>query len=1156
MKKLLLVASLVSAPAFAASPCIYFGSFTKCLTSGGIELDNAKQLRFYELNTNGTDYVSLRSPDALAAPYDLILPDAQGTGTLVNDGVGNLSWDSSVGTLPQNYVETLDPLDTSSTRFNIESNIVPSIDSSGSNLTELQVSSFLTGAEPVLGVTSLKINNTNTGSGNESYNYVITADQDVGNGTDPITIDNLSLIQGSGTIAANVTVGDVQGIQWGLSSAAGSTITDYSFVRDISTLDTTGPVSEFEARDNITTLNGNREAFDDNSVLGHVTGTIRSFGIGNTWSQVDGNILALDAAESVPLANGYVLTMNDNQHIGDMPVTNTGYVFADVAPTVTDAGKTVGNITVISSHLTTSGTVRNDVEGWEDSSNFNEVARNINWLNFHPNIAALDSNYNMYTSAPHVTNMRAGNYTDMQLEPNVDALAHDYEGININPHVVESPLAAEDFTVTMVGDVAGSLASKSFVFALPNAAGGTNYTPWYKVSGTGTAPGCCGNLVEVDISTGDSAATVATATYNAVIAVGAPITTNITLTDLGGAVQFVAVAQGTANLVQMQDSGFSYTYATYGAGDGAATGLSINMTQADSFQLGQVHGIQVTSGDLRVNDTYPLRAETNPTSVNFVSTNLTAPASTTIANADDIAFGAGASIQLGHDAHITSGTFGIGSAGTGSINLLQLDDSSTIADAAAAFYAFIPIGGSGAGGVVAMTHGVEIAGLPGSITGSPTTITSSKAFEARAPAGPFTTSHAWGLYAESGYDQNYMAGALKVGAGADTVTTGTTLDVGGSGASSSSAVHISQSGAGIGETIDNSSSQAGIVVNASGAGRAITLTQTGTGDGIRSTINNAANTHEAIAGTTTGTGRGVFGETIGGTGYGVLALRTTSSGHSLGIADGASGGGIQISPVAGTTTTYGLILPGAQGAANTSWFNDGSGNLSWSLINDVNVAAAAAIAGTKISPDFGSQNIVTLGTGSFGDPASSGGSLAIRGNNANLFLGDTGIASIYIDGVQTIQGNASILTLGVGNPQTAIYGGGNTELWVQPGIVKFENVHEKSIQATVPTAAATTNAGTGATCTLTNATDIAGNVELVTTSIAPSLGIVCNITFNVPYAVAPVCTFSPTDTTAALATVTQGIFTTTSTTALSINFTNADIIGRTFDWSYRCIETQ
>jgi len=48
-------------------------------------------------------------------------------------------------------------------------------------------------------------------------------------------------------------------------------------------------------------------------------------------------------------------------------------------------------------------------------------------------------------------------------------------------------------------------------------------------------------------------------------------------------------------------------------------------------------------------------------------------------------------------------------------------------------------------------------------------------------------------------------------------------------------------------------------------------------------------------------------------------------------------------------TSYSLYLPTGQGAANTSIFNDGSGNLSFGLIQNANVHASAAIAYSKLN---------------------------------------------------------------------------------------------------------------------------------------------------------------------------------------------------------------
>lgn len=73
-----------------------------------------------------------------------------------------------------------------------------------------------------------------------------------------------------------------------------------------------------------------------------------------------------------------------------------------------------------------------------------------------------------------------------------------------------------------------------------------------------------------------------------------------------------------------------------------------------------------------------------------------------------------------------------------------------------------------------------------------------------------------------------------------------------------------------------------------------------------------------------------------------------------------------------------------------------SGSITSSLIVDADVHAAAAIAGTKISPDFGSQNVVTTGTytGTSLDRGSAG-ALTIAGTNATtLNLGTSSTSQV------------------------------------------------------------------------------------------------------------------------------------------------------------------
>ncbi len=63
-------------------------------SAGNINLENESELQLAEATGNGSDYVSLKSPAALAAPVNLILPDNDGDPGqyLQTDGSGVLSW--------------------------------------------------------------------------------------------------------------------------------------------------------------------------------------------------------------------------------------------------------------------------------------------------------------------------------------------------------------------------------------------------------------------------------------------------------------------------------------------------------------------------------------------------------------------------------------------------------------------------------------------------------------------------------------------------------------------------------------------------------------------------------------------------------------------------------------------------------------------------------------------------------------------------------------------------------------------------------------------------------------------------------------------------------------------------------------------------------
>lgn len=113
------------------------------------------------------------------------------------------------------------------------------------------------------------------------------------------------------------------------------------------------------------------------------------------------------------------------------------------------------------------------------------------------------------------------------------------------------------------------------------------------------------------------------------------------------------------------------------------------------------------------------------------------------------------------------------------------------------------------------------------------------------------------------------------------------------------------------------------------------------------------------------------------------------------------------------------------------------------------------------------------------------------------------------------------------------------------------NSHLQSSQTTAPTAVVNANAGTGATCTVSNATDMAGKITIVTGTLGVSAGSYCDVTFNAAYVTAPICTLTP-----ASATLSTSVYVTSTTTTLSPSFAVAGGISSTYVLNYNCVETQ
>ena len=403
---------------------------------------------------------------------------------------------------------------------------------------------------------------------------------------------------------------------------------------------------------------------------------------------------------------------------------------------------------------------------FSEQSFLTHLLQNYSGIQLNTNITTIDGYYNAYGDNPNLTTVHGG-YNSANFSPNIGSVSGTYNGISISPNVVSSALTAEQFQITAVADVAQSLASKYLTFCEPYTNGGTCWAPWFKVSGTGTDPMVPGyTMVEVDIATGDTAATVGTALYNAVNA----LTVNLTWADSGtGVVTGTAVSQGQANQANAQDSGFAVVMTAFGGGDGQAVALNINMGNATGFADGNVKAIDANgnvniNGKLQTGTNAPMTDQggTQAQPVNTINTNFTVAPGVTVNNADMFGFGPIANLTMGANSHANASPgLGVGASSLGMIGLITMDNGSTATNVNGSFIAQVLVGGTGAGGVIDDMNAYRAVSAN---FGSPTTVTNSRAFLADDTLGAPATNH-WGFYAKSAFE-NYMGKSLKIGGAA------------------------------------------------------------------------------------------------------------------------------------------------------------------------------------------------------------------------------------------------------------------------------------------------------------------------------------------------------------------------------------------------------
>lgn len=220
-------------------------------------------------------------------------------------------------------------------------------------------------------------------------------------------------------------------------------------------------------------------------------------------------------------------------------------------------------------------------------------------------------------------------------------------------------------------------------------------------------------------------------------------------------------------------------------------------------------------------------------------------------------------------------------------------------------------------------------------------------------------------------------------------------------------------------------------------------------------------------------------------------------------------------------------VSGCLAAADFTTFNgkQAAGDYITALTGDVTAAGPGSVAATVVLV---------------------GGSSAANVHSAELAAN----AATNANTVSTIvkRDGSGAFSAGAVSETSALIGGASS---ASGSVLIFKNGHLKSTQTTAPTAAPNSSAGTGATCTVANATDSAGQITLVTGTVGLSTGAYCTVTFNGNYGVAPICVFTP-----ASSTLSTSVYATSSVSTAVVNFAIAGGISSTYLINYFCLETQ
>lgn len=353
-----------------------------------------------------------------------------------------------------------------------------------------------------------------------------------------------------------------------------------------------------------------------------------------------------------------------------------------------------------------------------------------------------------------------------------------------------------------------------------------------------------------------------------------------------------------------------------------------------------------------------------------------------------------------------------------------------------------------------------------------------------------------------------------------------------------------------------SANTASAIVTRDGSGNfsAGTITATLTGN-VTGALTGNASTATALAANPSDCAADTFATAIAASGNLTCAQVSLTAGVSgiLPVANGGTGAG---------SITSGAVVLGAGTSAFTAGPAVSSAAVASTIVQldssqDASVRRIEDSSGNDVV-DVNSHQLVRAGN-LFADW--SGGNIVLyRG----MSVGNTSLSPTVGIATPTSGGSAYNLTLPPANAAGLFVNNGSgvmsissLTLNVGTGYVQLVNgTHLRSSQTTSPTFVVNANAGTGATCVGARATDMSGEMTLVTTAVSPAAGAQCAITFATAYTTVPVCTFSAANAAAAANLVTSQLYITASTTVATINFGVADVTGSTYVLNYNCIETK